>query len=65
MGICGRGRRRPAFAHDQSARERIHELREFGLDDRGTIVVGARADLLLVPGDPTESVDDSSSVSEG
>jgi len=30
----------------------------FGLSDRGRIAVGARADLLLVDGDPTEEVSD-------
>lgn len=33
--------------------------RRFGLDDRGRIAVGLRADLLLVDGDPTTRIDDS------
>ena len=32
--------------------------RRFGLTDRGRIVPGARADLLLVKGDPTTSISD-------
>jgi imidazolonepropionase-like amidohydrolase len=32
--------------------------RRFGLDDRGRIAVGLRADLLLVDGDPTTTIDD-------
>lgn len=32
--------------------------RLFGLEDRGRIAVGARADLVLVEGDPTTSIDD-------
>jgi imidazolonepropionase-like amidohydrolase len=32
--------------------------RLFGLDDRGRIVAGLRADLLLVDGDPTSRIDD-------
>ena len=32
--------------------------RRFGLDDRGRIAVGLRADLLLVTGDPTTTVSD-------
>lgn len=32
--------------------------RRFGLHDRGRIVDGARADLLLVKGDPTENISD-------
>jgi len=32
--------------------------RRFGLHDRGRIVNGARADLLLVKGDPTENISD-------
>jgi imidazolonepropionase-like amidohydrolase len=32
--------------------------RRFGLDDRGRIAVGLRADLLLVDGDPTTRIDD-------
>lgn len=30
----------------------------FGLDDRGRIVSGLRADLLLVEGDPTATISD-------
>ncbi|WP_394162912.1 amidohydrolase family protein [Galactobacter valiniphilus] len=33
--------------------------RRFGLDDRGNIAVGLRADLLLVDGDPLEDISDS------
>jgi len=33
--------------------------RRFGLDDRGRIATGLRADLLLVDGDPTTTIDDS------
>ncbi|MDL9937212.1 amidohydrolase family protein [Gordonia sp. ABSL1-1] len=32
--------------------------RRFGLDDRGRVAVGLRADLLLVDGDPTTDIDD-------
>ncbi len=32
--------------------------RRFGLDDRGLIAEGKRADLLLVRGDPTENIGD-------
>ncbi|MEU4414765.1 amidohydrolase family protein [Nocardia salmonicida] len=32
--------------------------RRFGLDDRGRIADGLRADLLLVDGDPTTSISD-------
>ena len=31
--------------------------RRFGLADRGRVALGARADLLLVDGDPTTDVD--------
>jgi imidazolonepropionase-like amidohydrolase len=31
---------------------------QFGLDDRGRIQVGARADLILVDGDPTADISD-------
>ena len=36
--------------------------RRFGLDDRGRIAPGLRADLLLVVGDPTTTIDDSMSI---
>ena len=36
--------------------------RRFGLDDRGRIAPGARADLLLVKGDPTTDITDTLSV---
>jgi imidazolonepropionase-like amidohydrolase len=36
--------------------------RRFGLADRGRIVPGARADLLLVEGDPTTSISDTLSI---
>src|SRR5208283_3956051 len=36
--------------------------RRFGLADRGRIVPGARADLLLVEGDPTTSINDTLSI---
>ncbi|WP_201749931.1 hypothetical protein [Micromonospora sicca] len=32
--------------------------RRFGLDDRGRIAAGLRADLLLVDGDPTTRIGD-------
>ncbi|MGM1062197.1 amidohydrolase family protein [Saccharothrix sp. Mg75] len=38
--------------------------RRFGLSDRGRIVQGARADLLLVDGDPTRNIGDSLSIRE-
>ncbi|MNI31611.1 isoaspartyl dipeptidase [compost metagenome] len=38
--------------------------RRFGLDDRGRIVEGARADLLLVDGDPTVHISDTLSIRE-
>jgi imidazolonepropionase-like amidohydrolase len=38
--------------------------RRFGLSDRGRIAAGARADLLLVDGDPTKNVSDSLSIKE-
>lgn len=38
--------------------------RRFGLDDRGRIVQGARADLLLVDGDPTTNISDTLSIHE-
>lgn len=36
--------------------------RRFGLDDRGRIAAGLRADLLLVAGDPTEDVRDARAI---
>jgi imidazolonepropionase-like amidohydrolase len=36
--------------------------RRFGLTDRGRIAVGARADLLLVDGDPTTNISDTLSI---
>ena len=33
--------------------------RRFGLEDRGMIEVGKRADLLLIEGDPTTNIGDS------
>ena len=36
--------------------------RRFGLSDRGRITVGARADLLLVDGDPTTTISDTLSI---
>lgn len=36
--------------------------RRFGLEDRGRIVEGARADLLLVDGDPTTTISDTLSI---
>jgi len=36
--------------------------RRFGLTDRGRIAVGARADLLLVEGDPTRTISDTLSI---
>jgi imidazolonepropionase-like amidohydrolase len=36
--------------------------RRFGLNDRGHIVAGARADLLLVDGDPTANISDTLSI---
>lgn len=38
--------------------------RRFGLNDRGQIAVGKRADLLLVDGDPTVKIGDSLSIRE-
>lgn len=38
--------------------------RRFGLDDRGRIVQGARADLILVEGDPTTNISDTLSIRE-
>lgn len=38
--------------------------RRFGLDDRGRIVEGARADLVLVDGDPTTNISDTLSIRE-
>ena len=36
--------------------------RRFGLSDRGRITVGARADVLLVDGDPTTTISDTLSI---
>jgi imidazolonepropionase-like amidohydrolase len=36
--------------------------RRFGLTDRGRIVAGARADLLLVDGDPASTISDTLSI---
>jgi imidazolonepropionase-like amidohydrolase len=36
--------------------------RRFGLDDRGRIVEGARADLVLIDGDPTTNISDTLSI---
>jgi imidazolonepropionase-like amidohydrolase len=36
--------------------------RRFGLNDRGRITTGARADLLLVDGDPTTNISDALSI---
>lgn len=36
--------------------------RRFSLDDRGRIIAGARADLLLVKGDPTTTISDTLSI---
>jgi imidazolonepropionase-like amidohydrolase len=36
--------------------------RRFGLNDRGRIYSGARADLLLVDGDPTTNISDTLSI---
>jgi imidazolonepropionase-like amidohydrolase len=36
--------------------------RRFGLTDRGRVVAGARADLLLVDGDPTRTISDTLSI---
>ncbi|OKP98665.1 amidohydrolase family protein [Paenibacillus sp. P46E] len=38
--------------------------RRFGLNDRGHIVTGARADLVLVDGDPTVTISDTLSIRE-
>ncbi|MNP59272.1 isoaspartyl dipeptidase [compost metagenome] len=38
--------------------------RRFSLDDRGRIVEGARADLVLVDGDPTAHISDTLSIRE-
>ncbi|MNV81426.1 isoaspartyl dipeptidase [compost metagenome] len=38
--------------------------RRFSLDDRGRIVEGARADLVLVDGDPTTHISDTLSIRE-
>jgi imidazolonepropionase-like amidohydrolase len=38
--------------------------RRFGLLDRGRIAAGARADLLLVAGDPTTKISDSLSIKD-
>ncbi|MNJ51771.1 Adenine deaminase [compost metagenome] len=38
--------------------------RRFGLDDRGRVVEGARADLVLVDGDPTSHISDTLSIFE-
>lgn len=36
--------------------------RRFGLNDRGRIIQGARADLVLVDGDPTTTISDTLSI---
>lgn len=38
--------------------------RRFGLNDRGRIAEGARADLVLVDGDPTVNISDTLSIRE-